>query len=285
MLGGVPFTLTDGDMTAGCADVNPTIETGDCYATEVIEYVEGVSKNGGPIAQNRTDASNALGAPERVDELVFVSLGYGGSLTLAFDGATPNGPGADIEIVETSFGNPTCGGNPEYADVSVSVNGVDWHDAGTICRDNGFIDLDDVDGGALDYVHFVKITNNNTLSTTPDGFDVDGVVAIHNCVDEDVVVPPVSPIIAEGHHSVLTAYPNPTKGPSKVVFTTGETTNALVEVYDLSGRNVATLFNAEVQKGQENRIDFDGSDLSRGVYIYRLTTDNETIIEKFMIAK
>src|SRR5690554_620757 len=284
ILGGNPFTLTDGDMSAGCADVEPSIETGDCHATGVLEYVEGASKSGGAIAPNRTDASNALGVPERVDELVFVSLGYGGSLTLAFDGAIPNGPGADIEIVETSFGNPTCGGNPEYADVSVSVNGIDWHDAGTVCRTNGFIDLDDVDGGSLAHVYFVKITNNNTLSTSPDGFDVDGVVAIHNCID-DADVPPTNPFIADGTHSVLSTYPNPTKGSSKVVFTTGQTTRTLIEVYDINGRNVATLYNQEAIQGKEYTLDFNGNNLPNGVYIYRMTTDNETIVEKFMIAR
>ena len=84
---------------------------------------------------------------------------------------------------------------------------------------------------------------------------------------------------------MLTSFPNPTNGPSQVVFTTAATTRTLVEVFDMNGRNVETLFNQVAQEGQEYRIDFNGSNLPNGVYIYKLTTDNETIVDKFMIAK
>ncbi len=87
------------------------------------------------------------------------------------------------------------------------------------------------------------------------------------------------------HKNVLTSRPNPTSGASQVVFTTVETGRALVEVYDMNGRKVATLFNQEAQVGIEYRIDFNGSNLPNGIYVYRLTTQNETVIEKFMIAK
>src|SRR5690606_39298635 len=113
--------------------------------------------------------------------ILFVSLGYGGSLTLGFDGAIPNGPGDDIEIVETTFGNTSCNSYFEYADIYVSVDGVDYFFAKTVCRADGFVDISDA--GSFEYVNFVRVVNNNDLSTTPDAFDVDGVVALHNCED------------------------------------------------------------------------------------------------------
>jgi hypothetical protein len=88
-----------------------------------------------------------------------------------------------------------------------------------------------------------------------------------------------------GLHNVLSSYPNPTNGPSQVVFVTGKTTRTAIEVYDMNGRNIASLFNQVANAGQEYRIDFNGEDLPNGVYIYRMITENETIIEKFMIAK
>ncbi|NEN25929.1 T9SS type A sorting domain-containing protein, partial [Cryomorpha ignava] len=111
-------------------------------------------------------------------------------------------------------------------------------------------------------------------------FDVDGVVALHNCEDGDTPAQ-----FAPASQSELTSFPNPTSGPSQVVFVTAETSRTLVEVYDMNGRNVATLFNAEAQQGEEYRLDFDGAALPNGVYIYRMITANETIINKFMIAK
>jgi hypothetical protein len=83
----------------------------------------------------------------------------------------------------------------------------------------------------------------------------------------------------------LASQPNPTEGSSVVTFTTETGTRATLEVYDVSGRSVATLFNAEVQPGQEYRAAFNGAALPNGVYIYRLTTDAEVVIEKFMIAR
>ena len=84
---------------------------------------------------------------------------------------------------------------------------------------------------------------------------------------------------------VLNSQPNPTSGLSQVIFKTPETVRTLLEVYDMNGRNVATLFDQEAQGGSEYRLDFNGAALPNGVYIYRLTTEKQTIIEKFMIAK
>ena len=87
------------------------------------------------------------------------------------------------------------------------------------------------------------------------------------------------------HTGQVSSYPNPTTGVSQVVFETGSSAYTTLEVYDMSGRNVATLFNQVALAGQEYRADFDGSTLPNGIYIYRLTNDSETIIEKFMISR
>jgi hypothetical protein len=283
MLDGDAFTALNGDMAAGCGDDDPSEETGECNATEVIEYVVGTTLGGGAVAANRTDGSQALGAPERTDEMVFATLGYGGSITVAFDGSVPNGAGDDIEVVETSFNNPGCASYPEYADVSVSMDGSMWYSVGTVCKGEPFVDISDA-SVELDYVMFVRVTNINDQTSTSDGFDVDGIVAIHNCVEGPGVTDNNSVVEANGL-STISSYPNPTNGPSQVVFVTAETGRALVEVYDMNGRNVSTLYNQVAQAGMEYRVDFNGSSLPNGVYVYKLTTDNETIINKFMIAR
>ena len=82
----------------------------------------------------------------------------------------------------------------------------------------------------------------------------------------------------------LSTYPNPTDGISNVSFELSEEQTALLEVYDLSGRLVQTLFNSVASAEAKYRFTFDGSALPNGVYLYRLTTDSEVVIEKFMIA-
>jgi hypothetical protein len=268
----------------GCGPI-PEIETGECAATEVVEYVEGTRSNGGALPVARTDDSKALGEPEGTDAMVFVTLGYGGSITLAFDGAVPNEAGDDIEVVETSFGNPGCASYPEYADVYVSQNGVDFFFAKTVCKSDNLVDIDDA-GQGWDYVNYVQIVNNNVLTSTPDGYDLDGVRAIHNCLPDgdDDENGPAPTLVAEAVN-LLGSQPNPTSGQSTVFFKTATTAYTTLEVFDMSGRQIGTLYNQVANEGQEYRFDFDGTYLANGVYIYRLTTENDVVIEKFMIAR
>jgi hypothetical protein len=284
MLDGEPFTTLNGDMAAGCADVDPSEETGNCNASEMIEYVEGTTLGGGAIASNRTDSDQVLGAPERTDEMVFTTLGYGGSITVGFNGSVPNGAGDDIEVVETSFNNPGCESYPEYALVEVSVDGSSWLAAGTVCKGDPFVDISDA--GDLDYIMYVRVSNIDDQSSTNDAYDVDGIVAIHNCVEGDGIVDEenTSLVVTNGM-STISSFPNPTNGPSQVVFVTAETGRTLVEVFDMNGRSVSQLYNQVAQAGMEYRLDFNGSDLPNGVYIYKMTTNKESIINKFMIAR
>ncbi|HKK37868.1 MAG TPA: T9SS type A sorting domain-containing protein [Cryomorphaceae bacterium] len=83
----------------------------------------------------------------------------------------------------------------------------------------------------------------------------------------------------------LTSSPNPTNGPSTVSFTTQMEDQVTLEVYDMNGRLIEEVYSGAAQASVPYRFDFDGSDLSQGVYIYRLTTANEVINEKFMISK
>lgn len=85
--------------------------------------------------------------------------------------------------------------------------------------------------------------------------------------------------------AIVSSSPNPTEGQSFVTFTVAEQTEATLEVYDMSGRKVAEVFNGFAEPSSEYRFEFDGSNLPNGVYIYRLTTDTEVKTEKFMIAR
>ncbi len=85
--------------------------------------------------------------------------------------------------------------------------------------------------------------------------------------------------------ALLYSQPNPTNGPSQVAFSLAESTRANLEVYDMSGRLIRTLFNASAEAELEYRFQFDGSHLPNGVYLYRLTTDREVLVDKFMIAR
>lgn len=263
---------------------NELLIVGNCYATEVIDYSPGTQLNGSDIAPERSDPNQALGEPERSDvggDFVFASLGYsddGGSITLGFGGSVPNLDGDDLEFVETTWGNPNCGN--EFADVYVSMNGADFAYAKTVCRGDGFVDISDA--GDYEYIMYVKVVQGEASSTS-DGYDLDGVVALHNCDEDGSGEENTMNSVVET--SMLTSYPNPTNGPSVALFSTGITERATLEVYDVNGRLVQELFNGVAEAGVQYRADFDGSNLSEGVYLYRLTTAKEVTIEKFILTR
>jgi hypothetical protein len=85
--------------------------------------------------------------------------------------------------------------------------------------------------------------------------------------------------------AVISSLPNPTTGQSNVTFSIVAGGYATLNVYDMSGRLIDAIFTGVAQPNNEYRFEFDGSALPSGVYIYRLTTQNEVLIEKFMISR
>jgi len=83
----------------------------------------------------------------------------------------------------------------------------------------------------------------------------------------------------------ISTNPNPTTGVSLVSFTAQTEAYATLEVFDLSGRLVESIFAGVVQPDADYRFEFDGSALPNGVYLYRLNTEEESVHQKFMIAR
>jgi len=97
------------------------------------------------------------------------------------------------------------------------------------------------------------------------------------CPDEEVQGP-----VAIGE---LTAYPNPSNGPVNIEFEINENSRTILEVMDMNGRVISTLFNADAQIGQTYRVEFDGLNLPNGIYITKLCTETGIKIDKIMISK
>ncbi|MEP5943383.1 MAG: T9SS type A sorting domain-containing protein, partial [Balneola sp.] len=57
-----------------------------------------------------------------------------------------------------------------------------------------------------------------------------------------------------------------------------------LKVYDILGREVATLLNENMSSGSHD-ISFDGSNLSSGIYIYRLSSKGTTITRRMTLIK
>lgn len=74
----------------------------------------------------------------------------------------------------------------------------------------------------------------------------------------------------------LRAIPNPFNPRTKIEFSMQREGNALIRVYDIQGRTVATIVNGRLPQGA-HRFDFDGDRLASGIYLLQLRVDGRPV--------
>ncbi|MBO6793136.1 MAG: N-acetylmuramoyl-L-alanine amidase [Balneolaceae bacterium] len=79
-------------------------------------------------------------------------------------------------------------------------------------------------------------------------------------------------------------YPNPFNPSTNINFGLPDAGIVSLKVYDMLGREVATLVDGHQSEGFHS-ISFDASSLSSGVYLYRLTTPNSAVVKKMTLIK
>jgi Secretion system C-terminal sorting domain len=79
-------------------------------------------------------------------------------------------------------------------------------------------------------------------------------------------------------------YPNPFNPTTIIIYSIPREGNVTLKVFDVLGREVATLVN-KVQKAGEYTVDFDGSKLTSGVYFYKLTLGKYNEVKKMLLLK
>lgn len=79
-------------------------------------------------------------------------------------------------------------------------------------------------------------------------------------------------------------YPNPFNPVTTIEYSTAKQEMVNLSVYDLNGRKIQTLVNA-VQTPGEHRVTFDASELSSGVYLYRVQAGEQSITNKMSLVR
>jgi hypothetical protein len=79
-------------------------------------------------------------------------------------------------------------------------------------------------------------------------------------------------------------YPNPFNPTTTIQFTIVNRQLSIVKVFDILGRDVATLVN-EVKEPGTYTVQFDAKGLSSGVYFYRLQAGNFIAARKLILLK
>jgi len=79
-------------------------------------------------------------------------------------------------------------------------------------------------------------------------------------------------------------YPNPFNPSTNLEFGISKLGFVTLKVYDIMGKEVATLVNSELKPGTY-KYKFDASDLAGGTYFYRLTSDGFTETKRMILLK
>lgn len=96
-------------------------------------------------------------------------------------------------------------------------------------------------------------------------FDYNGSQKYYNLSGEVVVGLPAS-------YAVSQNYPNPFNPSTKIDFELPYDSKVSIILYDISGREISKLVNEQITAGYHN-VEFNGSNLSSGMYFYRINAD------------
>ena len=79
-------------------------------------------------------------------------------------------------------------------------------------------------------------------------------------------------------------FPNPFNPNTLISFSIQKSGKVTLEVFNVSGRKIASLIDEEIEAGNYS-YDFNASNLSSGVYFYKLTADGFTDTKKMILVK
>jgi hypothetical protein len=84
--------------------------------------------------------------------------------------------------------------------------------------------------------------------------------------------------------SVKQNFPNPFNPTTKIEFSIPSDNNVEIKVYNVIGMEVATILNERRQAGTHS-IEFNASNLSSGIYFYKIVSGKYSEIKKMILLK
>ncbi len=84
--------------------------------------------------------------------------------------------------------------------------------------------------------------------------------------------------------NIASAYPNPFNPTTTIRYSIAHPSNVTLQVFDLTGKVVATLANGRQSTGSYE-VMWDASKLNSGIYFYRLTADNQSFTGRMLLIK
>lgn len=290
----VGYTYYDADYAYTTSDHLPVkVRLGlsnNSQANEVVSFQQGKRLCGKAVHSFRSNSEKAIGLPYENWWYNFVSLGFGGSITLKMNAPIFDQTGDDIQVVESTAGfiELPCDYYPEQAEVYASTDGNDFVLLGETCQDGTF-DLADAHLSSAKYIRITDISDPNDFwHLNADGYDLDAVVSFsestsqartdNSLSDQPNYAPNEEPLL----EVIDTPYPNPATTQFNFSIALENETELNATMYNTSGQKVwDTQYQLEVGIHQ---LSVPVEQLNKGIYILQLKSDGSVLQEQYRIA-
>jgi len=80
-------------------------------------------------------------------------------------------------------------------------------------------------------------------------------------------------------------YPNPFNPSTKIRFDLAKNSNVTLKIYNVLGKEVATLLNNQLITAGTKEVTFDGEGLASGIYFYTLSSESFSTTKKMILQK
>lgn len=141
----------------------------------------------------------------------------------------------------------------------------------------GFVEGGGTTNEPQDYQHRVASLDVGTHTFRLRQVDAGGVATFSPEVEATVGL--------EGTHLLSATYPNPFRTRARFKLAVRKAQNVTVEVYDMLGRHVSTVFDGPVEEQRTREFDLRGDRLSSGVYFLRVRGEHFTETQKMVLMR
>ncbi|WP_109098845.1 DUF5689 domain-containing protein [Aquimarina sp. AU58] len=280
------FTTSDHLPVSARFLLEPEFVNNDCSGASVVAFNQGKRKDGGRISRLRSKTKRALGTPREKRYFNFVSLGFGGSITIElnneiFDNADTN----EFAVFESTgfFDNIPCNYYPESAEVFASQDGIEFVSLGTTCQDGEF----DLATGNLRSAKYIKVVDTSDKANFPwfaDGYDLDAIVCLENgerIATKNTMVYAENPTALESElltkdfgleETSIFVSPNPFKNQLSIDFKTLVEGDVDITITDVTGKTVYTQ-TIQLNVGQ-SKLSIDMNRYTKGFYVVHASSTN-----------
>lgn len=251
----VPLTDTTADWTAGVNAVCDLYETATGWGGNVVYegLVDSAFANGPGLGQMGACAYLAFDSTRTVEVAQWVNAGKGGL--------------ADVFISYKGL-NDAAWSTPVNLTNSDTVDNTQAHLAPSIRKDG--------DNYTAFSMYGYPVAGHDPATAS----DAYGLGYTFTYVATGIN----DPVTTVNNYSLSQNYPNPFNPSTSFTYSVAEKGMVSLKVYDVLGKEVATLVNGEVEKGNHT-VNFNASNLASGLYIYTLKAGSTNITKKMMLMK